>query len=198
LKLDDIKKIIQDVKQLKRSKESAVESCSDSEDVNTPSVSKPDKSILKKSSLLKSSKKLKDGKKKVKFDDSHDTADKDDDDDGDEESGEESDDADNEEKIDADSNDEESEDESEEIGDEDEDDNNNDEGSKSEGLAESSDMVLKEDIYGRLRDKAGNVVTATTGSYVPPGKRLEAAGMDEKKKWQLDRLNKQVKGLVNR
>lgn len=57
---------------------------------------------------------------------------------------------------------------------------------------------LKEDIYGRLRDEEGNVVKPKTGAYVPPGKRLLMAGDDGKKKIQMERLNKQLKGLVNR
>ncbi|OWF40014.1 nucleolar MIF4G domain-containing protein 1-like [Mizuhopecten yessoensis] len=59
---------------------------------------------------------------------------------------------------------------------------------------------LKEDIYGRLRDAQGNVVQASTvsGTYVPPAKRLAMAGGDEKHKIRLDRLRKQLKGLVNR
>nr|XP_022293995.1 nucleolar MIF4G domain-containing protein 1-like isoform X1 [Crassostrea virginica] len=57
---------------------------------------------------------------------------------------------------------------------------------------------FKEDIYGRLRDKEGNIVKspAQTGKYIPPGKRVEIT--DEKKKIQLQRLQKQIKGLVNR
>ncbi|XP_076095221.1 nucleolar MIF4G domain-containing protein 1-like [Mytilus galloprovincialis] len=59
--------------------------------------------------------------------------------------------------------------------------------------------TLKEDIYGRLRDSEGNIVTAATGSYIPPGKRLAMADtMDEKKKLKMERLKKQLKGLINR
>lgn len=63
---------------------------------------------------------------------------------------------------------------------------------------------LKEDIYGRLRDSKGNVIednkaSGRQGAYVPPAKRLQMAGSgDEKKKFILDRLQKQMKGLVNR
>ncbi|XP_052096195.1 nucleolar MIF4G domain-containing protein 1-like isoform X11 [Mytilus californianus] len=58
---------------------------------------------------------------------------------------------------------------------------------------------LKEDIYGRLRDSEGNVVTMATGSYIPPAKRLAMADtMDEKKKLKMERLKKQLKGLINR
>ncbi len=59
-----------------------------------------------------------------------------------------------------------------------------------------------EDIYGRLRDSKGNIVKQTvaqSGAYVPPGKRAELAkGVDQKKKLQLERMKKQLKGLVNR
>lgn len=57
---------------------------------------------------------------------------------------------------------------------------------------------FKEDIYGRLRDKEGNIVKSSgpTGKYIPPGKRVQIG--DEKKKIQLERLQKQLKGLVNR
>lgn len=59
---------------------------------------------------------------------------------------------------------------------------------------------LKEDIYGRLRDSRGNVVQASTGTgtYVPPGKRLAMAEGDGKQRVALERLCKQLKGLVNR
>ena len=60
----------------------------------------------------------------------------------------------------------------------------------------------KEDIYGRLRDKQGNLITekkTTSGAYVPPGKRLQmASSLDAKKKLEIERLKRQLKGLVNR
>ncbi|KAH9370594.1 hypothetical protein HPB48_002475 [Haemaphysalis longicornis] len=52
-----------------------------------------------------------------------------------------------------------------------------------------------EDIYGRLRDKDGNVVSQ---KYVPPAKRLQGTDVSSKKKEELARLKKQVKGLLNR
>merc|ERR550519_2768995 len=69
-----------------------------------------------------------------------------------------------------------------------------------------------EDIYGRLRDKDGNVVdeksetksdnvenSKMSSKYIPPAlRRAMATGDDEKKKIALQRLNKQVKGLLNR
>lgn len=62
----------------------------------------------------------------------------------------------------------------------------------------NKETEFKEDIYGRLRDKVGNIVKSSgqTGKYVPPGKRVQIS--DEKKKIQLERLQKQLKGLVNR
>ena len=58
----------------------------------------------------------------------------------------------------------------------------------------------KEDIYGRLRDESGNIVNDTgTGSYIPPGRRLAMAKTtDQKKKIELERMNKKLKGLINR
>lgn len=52
-----------------------------------------------------------------------------------------------------------------------------------------------EDIYGRLRDKDGNVVSQ---KYVPPAKRLQGTDVSSKKKEELARLKKQMKGLLNR
>ena len=64
---------------------------------------------------------------------------------------------------------------------------------------EQDSSKLKEDIYGRLRDEEGNIVKpANTGAYVPPARRLMMTQGDEKKKMQLERLKKQLKGLVNR
>ena len=64
---------------------------------------------------------------------------------------------------------------------------------------EQDSKNLKEDIYGRLRDEEGNIVKlANTGAYVPPARRLMMNQGDEKKKVQLERLKKQLKGLVNR
>lgn len=62
-----------------------------------------------------------------------------------------------------------------------------------------TDLSLKEDIYGRLRDSEGNIVSKATGSYVPPAKRFAMADtMDEKNKLKVERLKKQLKGLINR
>ena len=86
--------------------------------------------------------------------------------------------------------------------------------SESEPLEESESELVEvvpskkarftEDIYGRLRDDVGNVVSGHDtltqgGSYVPPGRRKELAGsQDEKKKFELERMRKQLKGLINR
>lgn len=94
--------------------------------------------------------------------------------------------------------------EEEEDNDENEDDDDVDEEDvEVEGGDEIDDELnketeFKEDIYGRLRDKVGNIVKSSgqTGKYIPPGKRVQIS--DEKKKIQLERLQKQLKGLVNR
>ena len=57
-----------------------------------------------------------------------------------------------------------------------------------------------EDIYGRLRDPSGNVVSSKeekpSGKYVPPGKRLQASSNDDSA--EMERLKRQTKGLFNR
>ncbi|XP_064648395.1 nucleolar MIF4G domain-containing protein 1-like isoform X2 [Lineus longissimus] len=69
---------------------------------------------------------------------------------------------------------------------------------------EETKPKLKEDIYGRLRDAEGNVYKESEvgrgggGAYVPPAKRLAMAQGSEKKKIELERLKKQLKGLMNR
>ncbi|XP_059472617.1 nucleolar MIF4G domain-containing protein 1 [Neocloeon triangulifer] len=50
-----------------------------------------------------------------------------------------------------------------------------------------------EDIYGRTRDKKGNVVQATEGKYIPPA--LRATSTNSVK---LARLKRQMQGLLNR
>ena len=58
---------------------------------------------------------------------------------------------------------------------------------------------MKEDIYGRLRDSKGNVVTGQT--YVPPARRremLEDSAMDGARRERLVRLKRQLKGQLNR
>ncbi|CAI9715604.1 MIF4G domain-containing 1-like [Octopus vulgaris] len=61
-------------------------------------------------------------------------------------------------------------------------------------LTEQSNDSLKEDIYGRLRDADGKVVNSKPTGYIPPALRQnlsDANAIDAK-------LNKQMKGLVNR
>ncbi|KAH7962444.1 hypothetical protein HPB52_016088 [Rhipicephalus sanguineus] len=62
-------------------------------------------------------------------------------------------------------------------------------------IDEGLDYGTWEDIYGRLRDKDGNVVSQ---KYVPPAKRLQGINLSSAKKEELARLKKQVKGLLNR
>ncbi|XP_074659239.1 uncharacterized protein LOC141911993 [Tubulanus polymorphus] len=79
--------------------------------------------------------------------------------------------------------------------------------SEVDGVDSDSEVVaepepeLKEDIYGRLRDKDGNIVTGRQQQqqkYIPPGKRAELTKISEKKKIQNERLTKLLKGLINR
>lgn len=51
-----------------------------------------------------------------------------------------------------------------------------------------------EDIYGRMRDKTGNVIQ----TYVPPQKRKLLENSDNSKNEKLGKLRKQLKGLLNR
>jgi len=89
-------------------------------------------------------------------------------------------------------------------------DDNEDEISETNPKSEKPDRW--EDIYGRLRDKDGNVLNEKTETksenvenppiatkYIPPALRKAMAGGDEeKKRIALLRLNKQVKGMLNR
>ncbi|GBP11048.1 Nucleolar MIF4G domain-containing protein 1 homolog [Eumeta japonica] len=74
-------------------------------------------------------------------------------------------------------------------------------------LEESEENVeeeeLKEDIYGRKRDKLGNIIRegVAEGSqrYIPPHQRaMLSASTDNKQAEILERLRKQCKGLLNR
>lgn len=60
------------------------------------------------------------------------------------------------------------------------------------------DGQLWEDIYGRTRDKQGNVVSGEAGKYVPPAAREKQQKPDSVKDEKLMRLKKQIKGLLNR
>lgn len=59
---------------------------------------------------------------------------------------------------------------------------------------------IKEDIYGRKRDKQGNVVKVEEPStkYVPPHLRNKESGDDAKRTEQLQRLRRLLKGSINR
>ncbi|XP_064614113.1 nucleolar MIF4G domain-containing protein 1-like [Liolophura sinensis] len=85
--------------------------------------------------------------------------------------------------------------------DDDDDDDMTDETNSEREIISEPKVTLREDIYGRLRDEDGNVVPETklSGAYIPPAKRLEMAESDDsKRRLKLDRLKKQLKGLVNR
>ena len=58
----------------------------------------------------------------------------------------------------------------------------------------SKKVNLQEDIYGRLRDSEGNIVTpAKTCSYIPPAlRKLSADNQTD------ERIIKQIKGIINR
>ncbi|XP_046462313.1 nucleolar MIF4G domain-containing protein 1-like [Daphnia pulex] len=58
--------------------------------------------------------------------------------------------------------------------------------------------TYQEDIYGRLRDKKGNLITEQTVEqvkYVPPGKRLATSDEFDA---DIQKLKRQMKGLLNR
>ena len=87
-------------------------------------------------------------------------------------------------------------------------DSDGDEEEQSESEEEELDNDdLREDIYGRKRDARGNIVkdpgsveeSKTVGKYVPPALRnKQNLGVSEEKKKALERLSKQLKGLLNR
>lgn len=55
-----------------------------------------------------------------------------------------------------------------------------------------------EDIYGRLRDKHGNIIKNKSESYIPPGKRTMLSSTDSKQSASIGKLKKLLKGLLNR
>ncbi|XP_050690073.1 titin homolog [Eriocheir sinensis] len=74
----------------------------------------------------------------------------------------------------------------------------------------SDDDILTEDIYGRLRDRHGNIVTqnkpnTSSGNqpdgarYVPPAlRKLSALNQSAEKRQQLAAVKRSLKGLINR
>ena len=68
---------------------------------------------------------------------------------------------------------------------------NSDSKTNGEDAKNSSDNGHWEDIYGRTRDKEGNVVT---GKYIPPGKRQ----LDSSTSAEIEKLKRTMKGLLNR
>ena len=69
------------------------------------------------------------------------------------------------------------------------------------------DVAVKEDIYGRKRDAEGNILrvessepTSGTSKYIPPALRNKMANLEdsEQKRLALQRLSRQIKGLLNR
>lgn len=73
----------------------------------------------------------------------------------------------------------------------------NDDCPKNKAEAKKNEDGTWEDIYGRKRDAAGNVVTENTGKYIPPAARLTQSGTGAKSE-QFLRLKRQLKGLMNR
>ena len=92
-----------------------------------------------------------------------------------------------------------SEEENENSDDNDDTDNDIEENSESDN-SETVEPKYKEDIYGRLRDEEGNVIDEPPerGAYVPPAKRALLSDNDGRRKQQLDRIQRQLKGLINR
>ena len=74
----------------------------------------------------------------------------------------------------------------------------NEESDSSEDGDQESDDACEEDIYGRLRDKKGNIKENTseqTGKYIPPGKRLASS---TESCADIQKVKRQLKGLFNR
>lgn len=71
-------------------------------------------------------------------------------------------------------------------------------GSDSEkNISVDKTQVLKEDIYGRVHDGSGNLVN-DSNSRMPSALRANLSSIDDKQKEKLERLRRQLKGLVNR
>ncbi|XP_054712602.1 nucleolar MIF4G domain-containing protein 1-like isoform X2 [Uloborus diversus] len=83
----------------------------------------------------------------------------------------------------------------------------NENGSNEDETLKSSDSVgtrkpkIWEDIYGRFRDESGNVIKSTSCTqnvYVPPSLRKENEKQDLTKQEELQKIKRQLKGLLNR
>lgn len=73
-----------------------------------------------------------------------------------------------------------------------------DDASDSEGnFSMDKKQVLKEDIYGRVHDESGKLVR-DSNSRMPSALRVDLSSIDDKQKLKLERLKRQLKGLVNR
>ncbi|XP_008553465.1 nucleolar MIF4G domain-containing protein 1 homolog [Microplitis demolitor] len=66
--------------------------------------------------------------------------------------------------------------------------------------AEKNSDGTWEDIYGRKRDKDGNIIDekSNSGKYIPPAARLKQLEESTAHQEKLERLRKQLKGLINR
>ena len=81
--------------------------------------------------------------------------------------------------------------------DEEEDSNFNEEEDSNFNEDEKEDDVW-EDIYGRKRDKDGNVITENKQKYIPPAQRLKELENNAEKSEKQLLLRRQMKGLLNR
>ncbi|XP_050388499.2 nucleolar MIF4G domain-containing protein 1 isoform X1 [Patella vulgata] len=67
-----------------------------------------------------------------------------------------------------------------------------------------SEEELQEDIYGRVKNSKGDVLSSKSerkgggGAYIPPARRAMMMGESESRKQVLEKLKKQLKGLINR
>ncbi|KAL1497289.1 hypothetical protein ABEB36_008279 [Hypothenemus hampei] len=73
--------------------------------------------------------------------------------------------------------------------------------STSDEESDKEDDKVWEDIYGKLRTKKGEILEDQQGKYIPPAIRAKMEGStteDKKRREKLERLKKQLKGLLNR
>ncbi|CAH1238640.1 NOM1 [Branchiostoma lanceolatum] len=64
--------------------------------------------------------------------------------------------------------------------------------------SEQKDTVTDEDEASEKRKEKSDIYGGAVARYIPPHERLQPPGDDEKRKVTLERLRKQVKGLINR